>query len=60
MYAGTTGAERANSGKGDPVAAFFELRDYRIKDGQWDRRAKWMEDEVIPFQIERGMTIIRS
>jgi hypothetical protein len=42
------------------VGAFFELRDYRIKDGKRDRWAKWMEDEVIPFQIERGMTIIGS
>ena len=42
------------------MAAFFELRDYRIKDGKRDRWAKWMGDAVIPFQIERGMIIIGS
>ncbi len=42
------------------MTAFFELRDYRIKDGKRDRWAKWMEEEVIPFQTERGMTIVGS
>ena len=36
------------------MAAFFELRDYRIKDGKRDQWAKWMEEQVIPFQTQRG------
>jgi hypothetical protein len=40
------------------MTAFFELRDYRIKDGKRDRWATWMEEKVIPFQTERGMTIV--
>ena len=42
------------------MAAFFELRSYRIKDGQRDRWVTWMEEEVIPFQVERGMAIVGS
>jgi len=40
--------------------AFFELRQYRIKDGQRDRWVKFMEEKIIPFQIERGMVIVGS
>jgi len=42
------------------MAAFFELRDYRIKDGKRDQWARWMEETVIPFQIQRGMTVVGS
>ena len=42
------------------MAAFFELRQYRIKDGKRDRWVRWMEEQVIPFQVERGMTIVGS
>lgn len=39
---------------------FFELRQYRIKDG---KRAEWvalMEEEIIPFQASKGMVIVGS
>ncbi|MBK8015566.1 MAG: NIPSNAP family protein [Betaproteobacteria bacterium] len=42
------------------MAAFFELREYRIKDGKRDRWVKFMEEKIIPFQIERGMVIVGS
>ena len=38
----------------------FELRQYRIKDGQ---RAKWvmfMVEVIIPFQISKGMVVVGS
>jgi hypothetical protein len=59
MYHGVTeGAASAQNGEDDSVAAFFELRDYRIKDGKRNRWAKWMEEKAIPFQTERGMTVV--
>jgi hypothetical protein len=39
---------------------FFELRQYRIKDG---KRAEWvqlMEQEIIPFQVSKGMVVVGS
>jgi NIPSNAP len=39
---------------------FFELRQYRIKDGERERWVKFMEEEIIPFQVERGMVIVGS
>lgn len=39
---------------------FFELRQYRIKDGQRDRWVKLMEETVIPFQISKGVVVIGS
>lgn len=39
---------------------FFEFRQYRIKDGKRDRWVKFMEEEIIPFQISKGMVIVGS
>ena len=39
---------------------FFELRRYRIKDGKRDQWVQFMEDEIIPFQISKGMVICGS
>ena len=39
---------------------FFELRQYRIKDGRMDEWVKCMEGEIIPFQVERGMVVVGS
>jgi NIPSNAP len=39
---------------------FFELRQYRIKDGKRERWVKFMEEQIIPFQVERGMVIVGS
>lgn len=37
--------------------AFFELRQYRIRPGQREAWIKIMEEEIIPFQISKGMVI---
>jgi hypothetical protein len=39
---------------------FFELREYRIRDGKRDRWVKLMEEEVIPFQVSKGIVVIGS
>ena len=36
---------------------FFELRRYQIKDGKRDQWVRFMEDEIIPFQISKGMVV---
>ena len=38
----------------------FELRQYRIKGGQREKWVKLMEEEIIPFQISKGMAVIGS
>jgi NIPSNAP len=42
------------------MAAFFEFRQYRIKDGKRERWVKFMEEKIIPFQVARGMVIAGS
>ena len=37
--------------------AFFELRQYRMRPGQRDAWLKLMEEEIVPFQISKGMVI---
>ncbi len=37
---------------------FFELRQYRIKDGKRDRWVKLMEEKIIPFQVSKGMVFV--
>lgn len=39
---------------------FFELRQYRTKTGQREKFVTLMEEEIIPFQISKGMVIIGS
>ena len=39
---------------------FFELRQYRTKPGQRDNWVKFMEEEIIPFQILQGMVVLGS
>ena len=38
----------------------FELRQYRMKPGKKDEWVRLMEEEIIPFQTEKGMVIIGS
>ena len=38
----------------------FELREYRIKPGQSSKQIKYMEEEIIPFQISKGMVVLGS
>ncbi len=39
---------------------FFELRQYRMRPGKRDEWIRFMEEEVIPFQIARGMVVVGS
>jgi len=38
----------------------FELRTYECKPGKRDEWVKLMEEEIIPFQISKGMVIVGS
>ena len=39
---------------------FFELREYRTLAGQRQNWVNFMEEEIIPFQVSKGMTILAS
>ena len=39
---------------------FFELRQYRTLPGQRHAWVKFMEEEIIPFQVAKGMVILGS
>ncbi|MCC6179955.1 MAG: NIPSNAP family protein [Chloroflexi bacterium] len=39
---------------------FFELRQYRMRPGQREAWVAYMEEEIIPFQISKGMVIVGS
>ncbi len=39
---------------------FFELRQYRMKPGQRNAWVQCMEEEIIPFQVSKGMVILGS
>lgn len=38
----------------------LELRQYRIRNGQRDRWVRLMEEEIIPFQVSKGVVVIGS
>lgn len=38
----------------------FELRTYECKPGKRDEWVKLMEEEIIPFQVSKGMVIVGS
>lgn len=40
--------------------AFFELRQYRLRPGQRDAWLKFAQEEMIPFQVSKGMVICGS
>ncbi|HVY15877.1 MAG TPA: NIPSNAP family protein [Rhodopila sp.] len=40
--------------------AFYELRQYKVLPGKMDQWVKFMEDEIIPFQVSKGMVICGS
>ena len=40
--------------------AFYELRQYKVLDGQMDNWLKVMQEEIIPFQVAKGMVIAAS
>ena len=39
---------------------FFELRQYRTRPGQRAAWVQFMEEEIIPFQVSKGMVILGS
>jgi hypothetical protein len=40
--------------------AFYELRQYKILPGKMDEWVRIMEQEIIPFQVSKGMVITGS
>ena len=38
----------------------FELRQYRIRDGKRDQWVRLMEEEIIPFQMSKGVVVVGS
>lgn len=40
--------------------AFYELRQYKVLPGKMKEWVKVMEDEIIPFQVSKGMVITGS
>lgn len=40
--------------------AFYELRQYKVLPGKIDEWVRIMEDEIIPFQVSKGMVITGS
>ncbi|MFL5251670.1 MAG: NIPSNAP family protein [Rhodopila sp.] len=40
--------------------AFYELRQYKVLPGKMDEWVKVMEQEIIPFQVSKGMVITGS
>ena len=39
---------------------FFELREYRTLPGQRENWVRFMEEEIIPFQVSKGFVILGS
>ena len=42
------------------MTAFYELRQYKVLPGKMDEWVNFMEDEIIPFQVAKGMVICGS
>ena len=40
--------------------AFYELRQYKVRPGKMHEWVKIMEEEIIPFQVSKGMVICGS
>lgn len=40
--------------------AFYELRQYKVLPGKLEAWVKMMEEEIIPFQVSKGMVITGS
>ena len=40
--------------------AFYELRQYPVLPGKMDEWVRFMEEEIIPFQVSKGMVIAGS
>ena len=46
--------------KGERPMAFYELRQYHVLPGKMDEWVRIMEQEIIPFQVSKGMVICGS
>jgi hypothetical protein len=42
------------------MSAFYELRQYKVLPGKLDEFVTLMEEEIIPFQVAKGMVICGS
>jgi hypothetical protein len=40
--------------------AFYELRQYHVRPGRMDEWVRIMEEQIIPFQVAKGMVICGS
>ena len=40
--------------------AFFELRQYKVQPGKMEEWLRVMEEQIIPFQVSKGMVICGS
>lgn len=40
--------------------AFYELRQYKVLPGKMDEWVRIMEEEIIPFQVAKGMVVCGS
>lgn len=40
--------------------AFYELRQYKVRPGKMEAWVKFMEEQIIPFQVAKGMVITGS
>ena len=38
--------------------AFYELRQYKVRRGKMKEWLKIMEEEIIPFQVSKGLSLI--
>jgi hypothetical protein len=45
---------------GNCAMAFYELRQYKVLPGKMSEWVKIMEEEIIPFQVSKGMVITGS
>lgn len=39
---------------------FYEIRRYQVRPGRRDEWVRYMEDTIIPFQVEQGMSVVAS
>src|SRR6266852_9307085 len=58
LLCGETG--RVSPSTTEETMAFYELRQYHVRPGKIDEWVKIMEEEIIPFQVSKGMVICGS
>src|ERR1700756_3775441 len=51
---------RSRGSTKEDAMAFYELRQYHVRPGQQAAWVKIMEEEIIPFQVSKGMVICGS